>query len=189
MPSLVFVGVQSLSHAWPFATPWTAAHQAALFMRSPRQEYWSGLSFSSPGDLLDPGTEPSSSALQVDSSPLSHKGSTVLLYKYTIICLFNKHVWVVSYVWLLWIKLLFTTHFFGANVLNSSGVKYPRVELLMEKAMAPYSSTLAWKIPGMGEPGGLLSLGLHRVGHDWSDLAALNYLANRMCFVLVCLNK
>ena len=74
--------------------------------------------------------------------------------------------------WLLWIKLLFTTHFFGANVLNSSGVKYPWVELLMEKAMAPYSSTLAWKIPGMGEPGGLLSLGLHRVGHDWSDLAA-----------------
>ena len=32
-------------------------------------------------------------------------------------------------------------------------------------------SLLAWKIPGMGEPGGLLSMGLHRVGHDWSDLA------------------
>ena len=35
-----------------------------------------------------------------------------------------------------------------------------------EKAMAPYSSTLAWKIPGMGEPGGLPSMGSHRVGHD-----------------------
>ena len=34
-----------------------------------------------------------------------------------------------------------------------------------EKAMAPHSSTLAWKIPGMGEPGGLLSMGSHRVGH------------------------
>ena len=34
------------------------------------------------------------------------------------------------------------------------------------------SSTLVWRIPGMGEPGGLLSMGLHRVGHDWSDLAA-----------------
>ena len=38
--------------------------------------------------------------------------------------------------------------------------------------MATHSSVLAWRIPGMGEPGGLLSMGLHRVGHDWSDLAA-----------------
>ena len=38
--------------------------------------------------------------------------------------------------------------------------------------MAPHSSSLAWRIPGMGEPGGLPSMGLHRVGHDWSDLAA-----------------
>ena len=35
--------------------------------------------------------------------------------------------------------------------------------------MAPHSSTLAWRIPGTGEPGGLLSTGSHRVGHDWSD--------------------
>jgi len=38
--------------------------------------------------------------------------------------------------------------------------------------MATHSSVLAWKIPGTGEPGGLLSMGSHRVGHDWSDLAA-----------------
>ena len=38
--------------------------------------------------------------------------------------------------------------------------------------MATHSSVLAWRIPGKGEPGGLLSVGLHRVGHDWSDLAA-----------------
>ena len=37
---------------------------------------------------------------------------------------------------------------------------------LIEKAMAPHSSTLAWRIPGMGEPGGLPSLESHRVGHD-----------------------
>ena len=42
----------------------------------------------------------------------------------------------------------------------------------LEKAMATHSSVLAWRIPGTGEPGGLLSLGLHRVRHDWSDLAA-----------------
>ena len=38
--------------------------------------------------------------------------------------------------------------------------------------MATHSSVLAWRIPGMGEPGGLPSLGSHRVGHDLSDLAA-----------------
>ena len=42
----------------------------------------------------------------------------------------------------------------------------------LEKEMATHSSVLAWKIPGMAEPGGLLSMVSHRVGHDWSDLAA-----------------
>ena len=42
----------------------------------------------------------------------------------------------------------------------------------LEKEMATHSSILAWRIPGTGEPGGLPSMGLHRVGHDWSDLAA-----------------
>ena len=42
----------------------------------------------------------------------------------------------------------------------------------LEKEMATYSSVLAWRIPGMAEPGGLPSMGSHRVGHYWSDLAA-----------------
>ena len=42
----------------------------------------------------------------------------------------------------------------------------------LEKEMATHSSVLAWRIPGTGKPGGLPSMGLHRVGHDWSDLAA-----------------
>ena len=42
----------------------------------------------------------------------------------------------------------------------------------MEKAMATHFSVLAWRISGTGEPRGLLSMGSHRVGHDWSDLAA-----------------
>ena len=42
----------------------------------------------------------------------------------------------------------------------------------LEKEMANHSSVLAWRIPGMGEPGGLPPMGSHRVGHDWSDLAA-----------------
>ena len=40
----------------------------------------------------------------------------------------------------------------------------------LEKEMAIHSSILAWRIPGMEEPGGLPSMGLHRVGHDSSDL-------------------
>ena len=42
----------------------------------------------------------------------------------------------------------------------------------LEKEVATHSSVHAWRIPGTGEPGGLPSMGSHRVGHDWSDLAA-----------------
>ena len=52
-------------------------------------------------------------------------------------------------------------------------LKLPGVQSwLMEKEMVTHSSILAWRIPGTEEPGGLPSMGLHRVGHDWSDLAA-----------------
>ena len=62
-----------------FASPWTVAHQAPLSMRFPRQEYWSGLTFPSPGDLPDPGIETVSPELQADSLPLSHLRSPNLL--------------------------------------------------------------------------------------------------------------
>ena len=52
-----------------FATPRTVAPQTSLFMGFPGQDYWSGLPFPSPGDLLDPGVEPGSPALQADSLP------------------------------------------------------------------------------------------------------------------------
>ena len=42
----------------------------------------------------------------------------------------------------------------------------------LEKEMAIHSNVLAWRMPGMGKPGGMPSMGLHRVGHDWSDLVA-----------------
>ena len=47
-----------LSHVWLFVTPWTVAHQAPLSTGFPRQEYWSELSFSAPGDFPDPRIEP-----------------------------------------------------------------------------------------------------------------------------------
>ena len=53
--------------AWLLVALWTVAHQAALSMGFSRQEYWSGLPFSSPGDLPDPGIEPICPTLQADS--------------------------------------------------------------------------------------------------------------------------
>ena len=50
--------------------------------------------------------------------------------------------------------------------------KWQPTPVLLEKEMATHSSVLAWRIPGMGEPGGLPSMRSHRVRHDWSDLAA-----------------
>ena len=51
-------------------------------------------------------------------------------------------------------------------------MEMPIVLSNLEKEMATHSSILAWRIPGTGEPGGLPSMGSHRVRHDWSDLAA-----------------
>ena len=53
----------------------------------------------------------------------------------------------------------------------------------LEKEMATHSSVLAWRIPGTGEPGGLPSMGSHRVGHDWSDLAAVAAASNEYTHV------
>ena len=56
------------------ATPWTVAHQAPLSMGFPRQEYWSGVPFPSPGDLPDLGIKPRSSVLQTGSIPSEPPG-------------------------------------------------------------------------------------------------------------------
>ena len=58
--------MKSLSRVWLFATPWTVAYRASLSMGFSRQEYWSGLPFPSPGDLLNPGIQPRFPALKTD---------------------------------------------------------------------------------------------------------------------------
>ena len=55
-------------------TTWAVARQAPLSMGSPRPEYWSGLSFPSPGNLPDLGIEPGSPAMQADSLPSEPSG-------------------------------------------------------------------------------------------------------------------
>ena len=64
----------------------------------------------------------------------------------------------------LWVVLHFLFLFFLPCVMDTLRT--------LEKEMATHSSVLAWRIPGTGERGGLLSVGSHRVGHDWRDLAA-----------------
>ena len=68
--------VHAVAHVQFFAAPWTVVSLPPLFMGFSRQEYLSGLPFSPPGDLPDPGIEPeslASPALQVDSLLLSHQ--------------------------------------------------------------------------------------------------------------------
>ena len=123
MLNKIAVVVLSPSRVHLFATPWTAAHQASLFITN----YQSLLKLihhvNGAIQPSHPLSSPSPSAFNLSQ----HQDS---LFK-----------WVSS------------SH--------------------LEKAMAPHSSTLAWKIPWMDEPGRLQSLGSLRVGHDWSDLAAV----------------
>ena len=77
---------QSLSHVQLRVTAWTVAPQSPLSMGLPRQEYWSGLPCPRPGDLRDPGIEPTSPALQVDSSPLSQWEAPLGCYRGACIC-------------------------------------------------------------------------------------------------------
>ena len=123
-----------------FVTPWTVAHQAPLSMESSRQEYWSGLPFPSPGDLPNPGTEPGSLVLQVDSLPLGlpWKPMSSLMAQ--------------------WVKNL--------PAMKKMCVQALSQEDALEKEIATHSSILAWRIPWTEEPVGLQSMGSQRVGHD-----------------------
>ena len=72
---IIGISVQSLSCAQSFVTLRTIAHKTPQSIELFRQEYWSGLSFPSPGDLPDPGIEPTSPALQADFLPTDPSGN------------------------------------------------------------------------------------------------------------------
>ena len=73
--------VKLLSRVQFFATPWTVAHQAPPSMEFSRQEYWSGLPFPSPGDLPNPGIEPSSPTLWADALLSSQPPGSILSWR------------------------------------------------------------------------------------------------------------
>ena len=83
-----WVIAQLLSHVWLFAIPWTIQPMRLLCLRFPRQEYWSGLTFPSPGHLPLTEIKPMSLALS-DSSPVSHQGSPYLFILKKILVLYS----------------------------------------------------------------------------------------------------
>ena len=124
------------------------ACQVPLSVGFSRQEYWSGLSFPSPGDLPDPGMEPESSALAGGFFTTEPPGKPYIILSYTYLwpSLVAQMVKRLPTMWETWVRSL--------------GREDP-----LEKVMATHSSILAWKIPWMEELGWLLSMGLQRVGH------------------------
>jgi len=90
--------VKSLSHVLLFATLWTVAHQAPPSMGFSRQECWSGLPFPSPGDLPNPGIEPSSPALQADTLTSEPPGKMVWCYLFTLFTDDLYHILKVSFI-------------------------------------------------------------------------------------------
>ena len=115
------------------ATPWTIACQVPLSMEFPRRKHWSGLPFPPPGDLPNPGIEPRSPALQVDSLPSELPGKPK-----------NTRVGSQSL-----LQGIFLT-----QELNQ-GFLYCRRILYQIAKWQPHSSILAWKILWTEEPGRL----------------------------------
>ena len=122
-----------------------------------RQEYWRGLPCPPPGDLPDPGIEPESlesPALQMDSLLLSHQRSPPIDTCSFISFRLDGGAW--------WAAV----HGVAKSRTQLSDFTFTFHFHALEKEMATHSTVLTWRIPGTGEPGGLPSMGLHRVGHD-----------------------
>ena len=100
-----------LSHVWLLVSPWTVAHQGTLSVGFPRQEYWSGLPFPSPGDLSNSGIKPRSPALQTDSLPSEPPGKPFLQQRtstsFFINLYLSKHLFNLSH----YLPHLSTNHF------------------------------------------------------------------------------
>ena len=78
LSALIIACAWLLSCVQFFATSWTVARHAPLSIRFSRKDYWSGLPFSSPGDLPNPGTEPGPPALLADSLPSEPPGKPII---------------------------------------------------------------------------------------------------------------
>ena len=156
--------MKSLSHVRLLATSWTAAYQAPPSMEFSRQEYWSGVPLPSPGEglpvvnhLILPRFNLAlvyrDQVFSINSCLRGEGNGTPLQYS----CLENP---MDGGAW--WT----TVHGVAKSRTRLSNFTFTFHFHALEKEMATHSSVLAWRIPGTGEPGGLPSMGSHRVGHD-----------------------
>ena len=139
---------------WPHGVQFC---QASLSVGFSRQEYWSGLPFLAPGDLPNPGTEPRSPALYAESF-LSKPPEKTILQSYSHQDSTHQDSTILA-------QRQKSMQINGTNQKVQRYIHAPMDNLAMhlwttqEKAMAPHSSTLAWKTPWMEEPGRLQSMG------------------------------
>ena len=151
------------------------SYQAPLSMGFPRQEYWSGLPFPSPGDLPVPGNKPGSPALQTDSLPPEPPGKSPVVVV-IIIILFNIHLPAIDRQ-LHEVERISSVSFSSPQSLHMTGGKGSACNagdlgLFPGSGRSPgggnrtHSSILAWRIPWREEPGGLQSIASQRVLHD-----------------------
>jgi len=154
-----------------FATLWTVAYQAPLSKGLSRQESWSGLPCPSPGDLPDPGIEPTSfkSPALVDGFfttstiweahlPSASPQSRRRQWQPTPVLLPGKSHGRRS---------LVGCSPWGRKESDTTERLHFHFSLSrIGEGNATHSSALAWRIPGTGEPGGLTSMGSHRIGHN-----------------------
>ena len=152
------------------------ARQAPLSLGFSSQDYWSGLPWPFPGDLLDPGIEPGSPTLQGDSLPSVPPGKHQKTPLHWVAIPFWRRQWHPTPV------LLPGKSHGWKSLVGCSPWDHEESDMIerlhfhaSEKEMATHSRVLAWRIPGTAERGGLPSTGSHRVRHGWSDLAAIPF--------------
>ena len=131
-------------------------------MRFSRQEYWSGLTFPSPGYLPNPGIEPRSPALQADSLQSEPPGKP----QENVFCdnldmgldrVYHKELR----------PSLVAQMVRSLPSMQETQVQSPGWEDSLKKGMETHCSVPAWRIPGTEELCGLQSMGSQRVGNDW----------------------
>ena len=168
------VSAKSLSHVWLFATPRTVACQAPLSVGFSWQKYWSGLPFPPPGESSWSRGRTHVSYISCTGRQIPYRlslpGSHILNQKLSGSAS----------------KLAPVTHWVpifpgGANGKESAPQcrRHNRskfhvwvAKIPLEEGMATHSNILAQRIPWTEEPGGLQSIGLQRIRHDWNDLHA-----------------
>ena len=178
--------MKSLSRVRLFATPWTVAHEVPPSMEFSRQEYWRVLPFASPGDLPNPGIELRSPTLQADAFTIWPTREVIRRVREVKNKTFELG-WISVWIEIeLKLEIVLFSHSDMTDCdpmdcsllgLSGHGISQARilgwVDIPSEKAMAPHSSILAWKIPWTEEPGRLQSMGSLRVGHDWATSLSL----------------